>query len=184
MTPERCDIDAGHDAGVATVWAAAGVAVLMAALLVGLHVAAAISARHRAESAADLAALAAAALAVQGTATSCGRADVIAAATGARVTFCALVGWKAAVEVEVDLALSLPGASVATARALAGPADPGPGPDPVRDEPLPALTRSASGPAVSRAAKLVAHQHDGEVVGMLRSTNCGCGKSGCSTPSS
>jgi len=116
------------DAGVATVWAAAGVAVVMTALLIALHLAAAVIGRHRAEAAADLAALAAAAVAVQGTNTACGRAREIAEANDTRLVHCGLVGWDAAVEVETGIAIALPGLATARGRAIAGP-------DPVAPEP-------------------------------------------------
>ena len=70
------------DSGVATVWAAAAVAVLTTVLVACLHLGAALLARHRAESAADLAALAAAPEAVRGEAPACRRAGEIAAALG------------------------------------------------------------------------------------------------------
>lgn len=114
---------AGPDAGLATVWAAGAVAVLVGAVMIGLHIGAAILARHRAESAADLAALAAARLAAEGTERACRRADEIAAATGTRVVFCRLSGWEALIEVEAPVGLSLVGASTATGRARAGPAE-------------------------------------------------------------
>jgi secretion/DNA translocation related TadE-like protein len=109
------------DEGVATVWAATGIAVIMAALLLGLHIGAAIVARHRAEAAADLAALAAAGHAVHGTAAACRRAGEVATAMGGEVTQCGLDGWDALVEVRVAVPLALPGATDATGRARAGP---------------------------------------------------------------
>ena len=97
------------DAGVATVWAAAAVAVLTTVLAACLHLGAALLARHRAESAADLAALAAAREAVRGEAPACRRAAEIAAAMGGEVARCRLVGWNALVEVRVAVPFALPG---------------------------------------------------------------------------
>jgi secretion/DNA translocation related TadE-like protein len=126
------------DGGFATVWAAAAVGVLVVALVLGLHLGSAVVARHRAESAADLAALAGAADAVLGRAAACDRAGRIAAAGGAELTACALAGWDVLVEVRtpipfrLDAALGTP--PVATARARAGPVDPD-GADPADPDP-------------------------------------------------
>ena len=113
------------DSGVATVWAAAAVAVLTTVLAACLHLGAALLARHRAESAADLAALAAAREAVRGEAPACRRAVEIAAAMGGEVARCRLVGWNALVEVRVVLPFALPGLTTASGRAMAGPSTAG-----------------------------------------------------------
>ena len=113
--------DRTHDRGSATVWAATGVAVIMIVFLVGLHLGAAVIARHRAEAAADLAALAAAGLAVEGTEAACARADEIAGAMGGTVTDCRLAGWDALVEVRVPISIAFPGIDAAAGRARAGP---------------------------------------------------------------
>lgn len=110
-----------HDRGSATVWAAAGVAVIMTVFLVGLHLGAAVIARHRAEAAADLAALAAAGVAVEGAEAACDRAGEVAAAMGGTVASCGLVGWEALVEVRVPTEVALPGIDGAAGRARAGP---------------------------------------------------------------
>jgi secretion/DNA translocation related TadE-like protein len=110
-----------HDRGSATVWAVAGVAVIMTVFLVGLHLGSAVIARHRAEAAADLAALAAAGVAVEGAEAACDRAGEVAAAMGGTVTSCGLVGWDALVEVRVPTEVALPGIDGATGRARAGP---------------------------------------------------------------
>jgi secretion/DNA translocation related TadE-like protein len=93
----------------------------MTTLLVGLHLGAAVIARHRAEAAADLAALAAAGVAVEGVQTACDRAGEVAAAMAGTVTSCRLVGWDALVEVHVPAAVTLPGTDGAVGRARAGP---------------------------------------------------------------
>ena len=95
------------EAGVATVWAAAAVAVLTTVVAACLHLGAALLARHRAESAADLAALAAAREAVRGEVGACQRAAEIATAMGAEVARCRLVGWNALVEVQVAVPLAV-----------------------------------------------------------------------------
>jgi secretion/DNA translocation related TadE-like protein len=95
----------------------------MTVFLVGLHLGAAVIARHRAEAAADLAALAAAGLAVEGAEAACRRAGEVAAAMGGTVTSCRLVGWDALVEARVPVAVTAPGIGIDTAagRARAGP---------------------------------------------------------------
>jgi secretion/DNA translocation related TadE-like protein len=76
--------DHADDRGVATVWAATAVAVLISVLAAMLDLAGAVAARHRAEAAADLAALAAAGRAVHGGDSACARAaEVPRAAAGA-----------------------------------------------------------------------------------------------------
>ena len=111
------------DRGAATVWAAASVAVLTAVLVAALDLGGATVARHRAEAAADLAALAAAGEAARGTEVACGRASAIAAQMGARVVLCQLRGWAALVEVEAGVRLGLLGPVPVRGRAHAGPAE-------------------------------------------------------------
>jgi secretion/DNA translocation related TadE-like protein len=113
--------DRGGDRGLATVWAATAVAVLIGVLVAMLDLAAAVGARHRAEAAADLAALAAAGQAVQGAEAACGQADDAAAGTGGRVVLCRVQGWDVVVEVEVDVRLSMLGTVMVHGRARAGP---------------------------------------------------------------
>jgi len=95
--------------------------VLTIVLVACLHLGAALLARHRAESAADLAALAAAREAVRGEVPACLRAAQIATATGGEVVRCRLVGWTALVEVRVAVPFALPGLTTASGRAAAGP---------------------------------------------------------------
>ena len=112
----------GDDDGFATVLAAAAVAVAVALLVLGLVLAEAVVDRHRAESAADLAALAGASDAVSGTDTACGRADAVARANGGLLTSCSWHGWVLDVRVtrSCDCLRSVVG--VAVGRARAGPA--------------------------------------------------------------
>jgi secretion/DNA translocation related TadE-like protein len=109
------------DAGVATVFAAAGIAVIIGVLVFGLQLGAAITARHRASAAADLAALAAAGHSVWGAQVACGRAGQIAAAMSATLAACELDGWEARVEVRAELSFSLLIDDAAVGRARAGP---------------------------------------------------------------
>jgi secretion/DNA translocation related TadE-like protein len=110
------------DSGFATVWAAGAVLVLVALLAFGMHLAAAASGRHRAEAAADLAALAAAAHALDGEPVACAYAVRVVRGMHARLVSCRLSGWEAFVQVSVIPALRLPGGAEAGGRARAGPA--------------------------------------------------------------
>lgn len=122
------------DRGSATVWAALASGVILAVGLVGVDLASSVRARHVAESAADLAALAAAGRSVEGDGAACGAARALAERSGTRISACRLEGWDALVEVEVDRAWTMLGHEPGRARARAGPAPaelparpPGPG---------------------------------------------------------
>ena len=121
------------DRGSATVWAAITVAALVAVLSAVLGLVGAVGGRHRAEAAADLAALAAAGQAMRGEAVACRRAGDVAAGSGGRVVLCRVRGVEAVVEVEVALRATVFGAMTARARARAGPAQPPPRPGPFDD---------------------------------------------------
>jgi secretion/DNA translocation related TadE-like protein len=83
---------AGRDRGSATVWVlAAGMVMVLAALAVST-IGAAIVARHRAQQAADLAALAGAAYALTGEAAACARAAELVSLNGASLVSCRLDG--------------------------------------------------------------------------------------------
>ena len=110
------------DDGVATVWAAAAVAVLTTVLAACLHLGAALLARHRAESAADLAALAAAREAVRG------RDRGVPTRGGDRrrrgaviVARCRLVGWRRARRGTGAGAVRASRSRHGTGQAMAGP---------------------------------------------------------------
>ncbi|WP_239097487.1 Rv3654c family TadE-like protein, partial [Asanoa ferruginea] len=108
------------DRGSATIWV---LAVGLAFVLLGLAcatVGVAAIGRHRAQTAADLGALAGAARSLEGPAAACARATDIAAANGGRVTACAVQGFDVIVTVEVVVHLPSRGIRVATARARAG----------------------------------------------------------------
>jgi secretion/DNA translocation related TadE-like protein len=108
--------------GSATVWVLGLSAVLTVLGLAVVLFGAAAVARHRAGSAADLAALAAAGRAVTGDPGACTTAAQVAAANGAEMTACT-VDASAVVEVEVrvPVRLAVLGERSATARARAGP---------------------------------------------------------------
>jgi secretion/DNA translocation related TadE-like protein len=93
------------------------VAVFGAAGVVG----AAVIARHRAQSAADLAALAGAGRLAGGQDTACGWAVSVAEGMGASVTACTVAALDVVVTVEVDVALGQWGMGSARAAARAGP---------------------------------------------------------------
>jgi secretion/DNA translocation related TadE-like protein len=111
----------GQDRGVATLWAAGAMSVVLAVMVVGINLGAAASSRHRAEAAADLAALAAASHAGDGEAAACAHGARVAHGMSARLVSCRLAGWEAAVEIEVRPSLALGSWGVAHGRARAGP---------------------------------------------------------------
>lgn len=110
------------DRGVATVFAALAVAALLTITVLGLQLGVAAGVRHRAEAAADLASLAAAAHAASGTDSACALARRVADAMATRLSDCQFAGWDALVEVRAtaDIPLIVPGDAVGRARA--GPA--------------------------------------------------------------
>ena len=110
------------DSGVATVVAAGAAAVLVLLLLLVVDLGTAVASRHRAESAADAAALAGAAEGVRGRDVGCARAEAVAAANGGRLVDCVWDGWTLSVRTERDCACPLPAVSGrSTGRARAGP---------------------------------------------------------------
>jgi secretion/DNA translocation related TadE-like protein len=109
------------DEGSATLWTLGLSLLLLATVYVVLLVCVAVGARHRAESAADLSALAGAAAAQLG-GDGCAAAEVVAVANEARVSGCVVGADRSiTVDVQVDLppALSrwVSGPARATARA-------------------------------------------------------------------
>jgi len=89
------------DAGSATVWVlATGLVVVLAAAALAA-VGSATVARHRAQAAADLTALAAAQRAVEGETAACTRAAEVSALNGARLVACRLDGLDMIVTVDV-----------------------------------------------------------------------------------
>lgn len=106
------------DRGSATVLAVAMVAVLLCVTGAGAYLGSAVVARHRAQAAADLASLAAAARLPSGLAAACARATLVARAMRVEHAQCRVVDLDVVVTVEVAVAF----AGVATATARAGPA--------------------------------------------------------------
>lgn len=113
---------AGDDRGAATVLAAVLVAAIAAVTTGGIWLGAAVLARHRAQAAADLAALAAAAGLPAGVQAACEQARGLTAAMAARMRGCDVAGLDVTVTVSVDTGLSLGGEAWAASRA--GPAGP------------------------------------------------------------
>ncbi|HKR51628.1 MAG TPA: Rv3654c family TadE-like protein [Pseudonocardiaceae bacterium] len=115
---------AENDRGAATVWAAGAIAVLMSMAVFGVHLGAAIVARHQAESAADLAALAGAATVVAGEQHACAQARRVTDRMRVQLVSCRTSGWDLLVDVAARPAGWLSGLRTATGQARAGPATP------------------------------------------------------------
>lgn len=113
----------GSDEGVATVWAAGAIVVLLVVAVAWLQLGAVLVVRHRAESAADLAALAAAGRAVAGERFACDLAQRITDRARVRLVSCRLEAWDALVVVAADAGGPFSGAGTVTARARAGPVE-------------------------------------------------------------
>lgn len=106
------------DRGSATVTACFAMLALIAVTVTVAHLGSAVVARHRAQSGADLAALAAADQAVQGVDTACAAAEIVAERMRLTVDECQLDGWDAVVTVTSAVGL---GIGTAAAAARAGP---------------------------------------------------------------
>ncbi|MET4924600.1 flp pilus-assembly TadE/G-like family protein [Streptomyces sp. PSRA5] len=117
-----------RDRGSASVWAAMATTALCAVFAVILGMGQAVVARHRAGSAADLAALAAAGYALRGAEAACARAAEVAGAQGAEVVRCAVAGEIADVTARAGFGPYTP-----TVRSRAGPPDAPPASVPVRE---------------------------------------------------
>ncbi len=113
-----------RDRGGATIWVLTVGLVSLSLALASAAVGAAIVARHRAQSAADLAALGGAVVAIQGTGPACGRAASLVAANGGRLVSCRLDGLDVIVTAEVTPAGVAAFAGAARASARAGPVSP------------------------------------------------------------
>lgn len=111
------------DRGYATIVGAFAVAALAATVIAFLYIGGAVTARHRAQSAADLAALAAAADHVRAAPNPCDTARRLVAAqqTGARLQQCTVEDIDVLVSVAVRIHLGPFGIRDATAQARAGP---------------------------------------------------------------
>ena len=99
-------------------------AVLLAITAGGVYVGSAVIARHRAQAAADLAALAAAVHLADGTGAACTQASALARAMRTAVTQCVVEDLDVIVTVEAQVPFGRMGVGPARATARAGPADP------------------------------------------------------------
>ena len=113
------------DRGVATAWAAGVIAVLVSMAVFALHLGAAMVARHQAESAADLAALAGATEVIEGEQYACAQASRVTDRMRVQLASCQLHGLDVLVDVTARPSGWLGGLGAATGRARAGPAAPG-----------------------------------------------------------
>ncbi|MFC8044484.1 Rv3654c family TadE-like protein [Nocardia sp. NPDC057353] len=109
--------------GSATVTACLAVLTLLAVTAMVAQLGAAVAARHRVQSAADLAALAGAAALLEGPVAGCAAAQELAARAGARLRACGVDQWDVTVVAEVRIPLGLFGTRFASAAARAGPMD-------------------------------------------------------------
>lgn len=110
------------DRGVATVYACLGIVVLLAITGLAAHLGAAALARQRAETGADLAALAGAAKVLLGPDPVCTNVFRVAVANGVDVQSCSVVGTDVLVTVTAHAGAG-PFAGTAIGRARAGPVD-------------------------------------------------------------
>ncbi|QLY31381.1 Rv3654c family TadE-like protein [Nocardia huaxiensis] len=110
------------DAGGVTLTACLALAALLAMTLLIGQVGAAVVGRHHVQSAADLAALAAAAALDGGNTAGCARAETIARRMNVRVLDCVVADWDVTVTVEMRMSLGPLGVRPVRAAARAGPA--------------------------------------------------------------
>lgn len=110
------------DRGAATVWTVGAIAALTSVTVLVLWLGAAAATRHRAASAADLAALAAAGAVTEGERVACGKARWVTDHMGVEMHSCRLDGAEARVETAAAPPGVLAGFGPAEARARAGPA--------------------------------------------------------------
>ncbi|HTR69208.1 MAG TPA: Rv3654c family TadE-like protein [Mycobacteriales bacterium] len=138
----------GPDAGFATVWVIAAMALVLATAVAAIGYGLLALARHRAGNAADSAALAAALDAPAGPVAACAAAGELASRDGARLTGCTLDGSVAGVVVSVSIRGPFARFGPAVGRARAGPsarAEVGLGVSPPsRSEPSPAPSAAST----------------------------------------
>jgi secretion/DNA translocation related TadE-like protein len=110
-----------RDRGAASVWLLAAGLVLVMMGAAGAAIGTATIARHQAQAAADLGALAGAMRAVHGLDSACARAAEIVSANGGRLTACTLDGFDLTVRVAISVSPVRGIARTAHASARAGP---------------------------------------------------------------
>nr|WP_273736468.1 Rv3654c family TadE-like protein [Mycolicibacterium septicum] len=135
MRPRRCRASrcpprrqqspnpASGERGSATLLAAAMIALVFAFAAGGAYLGAAVTARHRAQAAADLAALGAAGAVVSGPDAACRQATHVAARMRAVLADCRIDGLDVVLQVSVPVRLGRWGVGPASAVARAGPVD-------------------------------------------------------------
>lgn len=111
------------DRGSVTVLGAFVVAALVGVTVLIVHLGAATAARHRAQSGADLAALAGAGRALLAEPDPCGAAQEVGAANAVAITRCVVDGAEVSVTAAVSVTLGPFGSRRAVAQARAGPSD-------------------------------------------------------------
>ncbi|MFC9476962.1 Rv3654c family TadE-like protein [Nocardia sp. NPDC056952] len=111
------------DGGGATAFVCVALAGLICLTLLVGQVGVAVVARHRAEGAADLGALAAAGLLAQSAEAGCGEAGEIARRMGVRVRRCSVAQWDVVVDVEANVSAGVFGMRTVRASARAGPVE-------------------------------------------------------------
>ncbi|MCI0685706.1 MAG: flp pilus-assembly TadE/G-like family protein [Sporichthyaceae bacterium] len=111
----------GTDRGSATIFGLIAVVLVTLVGMAGVLLGYAVVGRHRAAAAADLAALAGAARAVDGSAPACAVVGEVASANGASISNCRLDGLAVEVVTEVRLPPLFGVPVVARSRARAGP---------------------------------------------------------------
>nr|WP_280477904.1 Rv3654c family TadE-like protein [Nocardia asiatica] len=109
--------------GLATVFACLALVALIWATLLIAQVGCVVVARHRAQAAADLAALAAAGALVEGADTACDEAGELARRMGTRIRACTTSEWDVTVTVERNVPIGLYGVRIVRASARAGPVE-------------------------------------------------------------
>ncbi|MEV0337164.1 Rv3654c family TadE-like protein [Nocardia sp. NPDC050717] len=111
------------DEGGATAFACIALAGLIVLTVVIAQVGAAVVARHRAQAAADLGALAAAGLLTEGPEAGCAEAGTLAKRMGVSVRQCEVEQWDVVVVVVAEVSFGVFGARTVSATARAGPVD-------------------------------------------------------------
>jgi secretion/DNA translocation related TadE-like protein len=111
------------ETGSVTLVAVAMMVVVLTVTVACVYLGSAVSARHRAQAAADLAALAAAGALASGTQEACARADAVAEAMDTSVSDCSVDKLDVVVAVDIRVALGRLGVGTARAVARAGPVD-------------------------------------------------------------
>ncbi|MEU4459270.1 Rv3654c family TadE-like protein [Nocardia fluminea] len=111
------------DGGGATAFVCVALAGLICLTLLVAQVGGVVVARHRAQGAADLGALAAAGLLAQGAEEGCAEAGEIARRMGVRVRRCSVAQWDVVVDVEANVSVGVFGVRTVRASARAGPVE-------------------------------------------------------------